>query len=149
MSLLLLCSSLLAQGRWQNSLVRLWTCTDAPWGTGGRSVHSSCPALMAAPLFNGGSRWQGSWIAVSIIAWIHVSTWMHASLQRTANKSVGRLCWMIWWLPQVVPGSLFEICFCKVGIIGALLSHDIVEVVKTDVLETLTYKFEQCWTIFC
>ncbi len=81
MSISLLCSLLLVSWRWQNSLVCLWTCTDASWGARGRSVHSS-PALLAAPLFDGGSRWQGSWIAVSAVAWIHVSTWMQASLQR-------------------------------------------------------------------
>jgi hypothetical protein len=147
MSLLLLCSSLLAQQRWQNSLVCLWTCTDAPWGVQGRSVQSS-PALLAAPFFNGDGRCWGSWISVSVIAWIHVSTWVQASLQRKANKSVGCLCWTIWWLPQVVPGSFFETCFHKVVIGGALLFNDIIAFGKTDVLETLTYKVEQCWTIF-
>jgi hypothetical protein len=74
---------------------------------------------------------------------------MQASLQCKANKSVGHLCWKIWQLPQVVPGSLFETCFCKVGILGALLSDNIVAFGKTIVLETLTYLVEQCWTVFC
>ncbi len=86
--------------------------------------------------------------AVSIVAWIYVSTWMQASLQCKANKLVGCLCWTTWWLPLVVPGSLFETFFCKVIIVGALLSGDFVPFSKTDVLETLTYKVEQCWTVF-
>ncbi len=129
------------------SLVCLWTCTDAPWGLRGRSVCSS-PVLLAAPLFDGGNRCQGSWIAVSVVAWIHVSTWMQASLQCKANKSVGCLCWTIWWLPQVVLGSLFETFFRKVSIIWASLSNNIVAFSKANVLETLTYKVEQCQTIF-
>ena len=52
-------------------------------------------------------------------------------------------------LPQVVPGPLFEICFCKVGIVRALLFDNIVPFGKTEVLETLTHKVEQCWTVFC
>ncbi len=47
-----------------------------------------------------------------------------------------------------VPGSLFETCFCKVGIVEALFSDDIVAFGKTNVLETLTYKVEQCRTVF-
>jgi hypothetical protein len=43
---------------------------------------------------------------------------------------------------------LFETCFCKVIVIGALLSDDFVPFRKTDVLETLTYKVEQWWTAF-
>jgi hypothetical protein len=148
MSLSLLCSSLLVQRRWRNSLVCLWTFTDAPWGAQGRSVCSS-PVLLAAPFFDGGSHCQGCWIAVSNVPWIHVSTWMQASLQHKANKSVGHVCWTIRWLPPVVPGSLFETCFCKVGIIGAPLSDNIVAFGKTGVLETLTYKVELCRTIFC
>ena len=104
--------------------------------------------LLEAPLFNGGNCCQGSWIAVSDIAWIHVSTWMQPSLKCKANESVGRLGWTTWWLPMVVPGSLFETHFCKVGIIGALLSNDFVKFGKTDVLETLICKVEQCRTIF-
>ncbi len=141
-------SSLLAQWRWQNSLVRLWTCTDAPWGTQGRFVWSF-PVLLAAPLFDRGSRCQGSWIAASNVAWIHVSIWMQASLQcKKANKSVGRLRWTPWWLPLVVPGSLFETCFCKVIIVEASLSDKIILFGMTNVLETLTYKVEQWWTVF-
>ncbi len=130
-----------------NSHVCLWTCTDAPWVAQRRSVHSS-PALLAAPLSNGSSRCQGSWIAVSNIAGIHVSTWTQASLQRKANESVGHLRWTPWWLPLLVQGSLFEIYFCKVIIVKALLSDNFVPFGKTDVLETLTYKVEQWWTIF-
>jgi len=48
----------------------------------------------------------------------------------------------------VVPGSLFETCFCKVIIVEALLSGNIVLFSKTNVLETLTYKVEQWWTVF-
>ncbi len=48
----------------------------------------------------------------------------------------------------MVPGSLFETCFCKVIIIEASLSDDFVQFGKTDVLETLTYKVEQWWTVF-
>ncbi len=140
-------SSLLAQWRWQNSLVCLWTCTDAPWGMQGRFV-CSFPALLAALLFNGGSRCQGSWIAASNVAWIHVATWMQASLQCKANESVGHLHWITWWLPQVLPGSLFATCFCKVTIVKASLSDDIILFGKTDLLETLIYKVEQWWTIF-
>ncbi len=125
-----------------NSHVCLWTCTDVPWVAQRRSVCSS-PALLAAPLFDGSSHCWGNWIAVSNIAWIHVSTWMQASLQHKANESVGCLHWTPWWLPLVVPGSLFEICFCKVIIIKALLSEDFVPFGKTNVLETLTYKVEQ------
>jgi hypothetical protein len=44
----------------------------------------------------------------------------------------------------VVPGSPFETCFCKVIIVGALLSENFVPFGKTDVMETLTYKVEQC-----
>jgi hypothetical protein len=73
---------------------------------------------------------------------------MQASLQHKANKSVGRLHWTTWWLPLVVPGSLFETCICKVGIVGALLSNNFVPFGKTNVLETLTNKVEHCWTIF-
>ncbi len=135
-------SSLLAQWRWQNSLVCLWTCTDAPWGTQGRFV-CSFPVLLAAPLFDGVSRCQGSWIAASNIAWIHVAAWMEASLQCKTNESVGHLHWITWWLPQVVPGSLFETCFRKVIIVKASLSNDIIIFGKTNVLETLTYKVEQ------
>jgi hypothetical protein len=108
----------------------------------------SFPALLAAPLFDGGSRCHGSWIAASNVAWIHVATWMQASLQCKANKSVGCLYWTTWWLPLVVLGSLFETCFCNVGIIGALLFDNIVSFGKTDVLETLNYEVEQCRTIF-
>ncbi len=140
-------ASLLAQWRWQNSLVHLWTCTDAPWGTQGRFV-CSFPALLAAPLFDGGSRCQGSWIAASNVAWIHVATWMQVSLQCKANESVGHLRWITWWLSQVVPGSLFETCFRKVTIVEAFLSKDIILFGKIDLLETLTYKVEQWWTIF-
>ena len=128
--------------------VCLWTCTDAPWVAQRRSVCSS-PALMAAPLSNGGSHCQGSWIAVSNVAWIHVSSWMQASLQCKANESVGRLHWTTWWLPLVVLGKLLETFFCKVIIIRALLSNNFVIFGKTDILETLTYKVEPCWTIFC
>ncbi len=53
-----------------------------------------------------------------------------------------------WWLPQVVSGPLSEICFRKVGIVGALLSNNIVPFGKINILETLTHKVEQCWTIF-
>ncbi len=76
-----------------------------------------------------------------------VATWMQASLQCKANESVGHLHWITWWLPQVVPGSLFETCFCKVTIIKALLSANINLFGKTELLETLTYKVEQWWTI--
>ncbi len=121
--------------------------TDAPWVTQRRSICSS-PALLAAPLSNGSGRCWGSWIAVSNVAWIHVSTWMQASLQCKANKSVGLLCWTTWWLPLVVPGSLFETCFCQVIIVEALLSNNIIPFGRTNVLETLTYKVEQWWTVF-
>ncbi len=47
-----------------DSHVCLWTCTDARQVLQRRSVCSS-PALLAAPLSNGGSRCQDSWIAVS------------------------------------------------------------------------------------
>jgi hypothetical protein len=104
--------------------------------------------LLAALLFRGGSRCQDSWIAASSVAWVHVATWIQASLQCKANKSVGRLRWTTWWLPQVVPGSLFDTRFRKVGIIGALLSNNFVPFGKTNVLETLTYKVEQCRTLF-
>ncbi len=53
-----------------------------------------------------------------------------------------------WWLPQVVPGQLFKIYFCKVSIVRALLSNDIVPFDKLNDLETLTNKVEQCWSIF-
>jgi hypothetical protein len=43
---------------------------------------------------------------------------------------------------------LFETCFRKVIIVKALLSDDFVPFGKTDVLETLTYRVEQWWTIF-
>ncbi len=106
------------------------------------------PVLLAAPSSNGGSCCQGSWIAVSNVAWTHVSTWMQASLQCKTNKSVGCLRWTTWWLPLVVLGSLFETHSCKVGIFGALLSDNFVPFGKTNVLETLTYKIEECWTVF-
>ncbi len=48
--------------------------------------------------------------------------------------------WESWWL--------FETCFHKVGIVGALLSDDIIPFGKTDVLETLTYEVEECRTVF-
>ncbi len=132
-----------------NSHVRLWTCTDAPWVAQTRSVCSS-PALLAAPFFDGSSNCWGSWVAMSNVAWIHVSTWMQASLEcKKANKSVGHLHWTPWWLPLVVPGSLFETCFCKAIIVKALLSNDFVWFGKTNILETLTYKVEQWWTVFC
>jgi hypothetical protein len=73
---------------------------------------------------------------------------MQASLQCKANGSVGRLLWITWRLPLVVPGSLFETCFRKVIIVKALPSNDFVPFGKTDVLETLTYKVEQWWTVF-
>ncbi len=130
-----------------NSHVRLWTCTDAPWVAQRRSVCSSF-VLLAAPLSNGSSHCLGSLMAVSNVAWIHVLTWMQASLQRKANESVGCLPWTPWWLPLVVQGSLFETCFCKVTIAKALLSNNFVPFGKTDVLETLTYKVEQWWTVF-
>ncbi len=132
-----------------NSHVCLRTCTDAPWVAQRRSVCSS-PALLAAPLFDGSSCCRGSWIAMSNVAWIHVSTWIQASLQcKKANESVGCLRWTTWWLPLVVLGSLFESCFCKVIIVEALLSDNFVLFGKTNVLETLTYKVEQWWTVFC
>ncbi len=99
-------SSLLAQWRWQNSLVHLWTFTDAPWGTQGKFV-CSFPVLLTAPLFDGGRCCQGSWIAASNVAWIHVATWMQASLQHKANKSVVHLRWKTWRLLWIVLGSLF------------------------------------------
>ncbi len=37
----------------------------------------------------------------------------------------------------------------KVIIVEALLSNNFVQFGKTNVLETLTYKVEQWWTIFC
>ncbi len=46
------------------------------------------------------------------------------------------------------PGFIFETCFCKVIIIKTLLSDDFVLFGKTNVLETLTYKVEQWWTVF-
>ena len=49
---------------------------------------------------------------------------------------------------MVVPGSLFETCFCKIIIIEASLSDNFVPFGKTNVLETLTYKVEQWWTVF-
>jgi hypothetical protein len=74
---------------------------------------------------------------------------MQTSLQSNkANKSVGRLRWMPWWLPLVVPGSLFENCFLKVIVVRALLSDNFVPFGMIDVLETLTYKVEQWWTVF-
>ncbi len=130
-----------------NSHVRLWTCPDAPWVAQRRSICSSS-ALLAAPLSDESSRCQGSWIAVSDIAWIHVSTWMQAYLQCKANESVGCLCWTTWWLPLVVLGSLFETCFHKVIIVKASRSDDFVPFGKTNVLGTLTYKVEQWWTVF-
>ncbi len=130
-----------------NSHICLWTCTDAPWVAQRRSVHSS-PAPLAAPLSGGSSRCWGGWIAVSNVAWIHVSTWMQASLQHKANESVSPLHWTPWWLPLVVPGLLFETCFRKVIIVEALLSKNFVPFSKTNVLETLTYKVEQWWTVF-
>ncbi len=123
-----------------NSHVCLCTCTDAPWVARRRSVCSS-PAVLAASLSDGS-------IAVSDIAWIHVSIWIQVSLQRKANESAGHLCWTTWWLPLVVPGSLFETCFRKVIIVKASLSNNFVSFGKTDILETLTYKVEQWWTVF-
>ncbi len=140
-------SSPLVHWRWQNSHVHLRTCTDAPWVAQRRSVRSS-PALLAAPLSDGGSRCQGSWIAVSIVAWTHLSTWIQASLQRKANESVGHLHWTTWWLPLVVLGSLFKTFFCKVIIVGALLSDNIILFGKTNILESLTYKVGQWWKVF-
>ncbi len=137
----------LVQWRQQNSHVYPWTCTDVPWVVRRRSVCSS-PALLAAPLSNVGSHCQGSCIVVSDVAWINVSTWIEASLQCKANESVDCLCWTIWWLPLVVPGSLFETFFRKVIILGALLSNNFFPFGKMDVLETLTYKVEQCRTVF-
>jgi hypothetical protein len=43
---------------------------------------------------------------------------------------------------------LFETCFCKVIIVKALLSNNFVPFGKTNILETLTYKVEQWWTVF-
>jgi hypothetical protein len=74
---------------------------------------------------------------------------MQASLQCKADESVGHLRWITWSLLQDVPGSLFETCFCKVTIVEALLSNNIILFGKTDLLETLTYKVEQWWTILC
>ena len=71
-----------------------------------------------------------------------------ASLQHKANESVGCLRWTPWWLPLVIPGSPFETCFCEVIIIKALLSDNFVPFGKTDLLETLTYKVEQWWTVW-
>ncbi len=126
----------------------VWTCTDMPWVSKRRPACSS-PALLAAPFFDGNSHCQDSLIAMSNVAWIHVSAWMQASLQCKANRSVGCLLWTTWWLPLVVPGSLFETCFCKVIIVEASLSNNFVSFGKTDILETLTYKVEQWWTVFC
>ncbi len=120
----------------------------SPWVAQRRSVCSS-PALLAAPFFDGSSHCQGSWVAMSHVAWIHVSTWMQASLEcKKANESVGYLGWTPWWLPLVFRGSLVETCFRKVIIVEALLSDDFFWFGKTDVLEALTYKVEQWWTIF-
>ncbi len=60
------------------------------------------------------------------------------------------------WLPTLdnlvtasgSPGLLFESCFRKVIIVEALLSDNIIPFDKTDVLETLTYKVKQWWTVF-
>ncbi len=96
-----------------NSHVCLWTCTDAPWVAQRRSVCSS-PALLAAWLFDGSNHCWGSWIAMSDVAWIHVSTWMQASLEcKKANESVGHLRWTPWWLPLVVPASLLKLAFAR------------------------------------
>ncbi len=73
---------------------------------------------------------------------------MQASLQRKANESVGCLRLTTWSLPLVVLGSLFETCFCKVAILEVSLSGNFVPFGKTNVPETLTYKVEQCRTIF-
>jgi hypothetical protein len=73
---------------------------------------------------------------------------MQASLQCKANKSVGHLRLTPWWLPLVVPDSLFETCIQKVGTVRALLSDNFVPFGKTNVPETLTYKVEQCWNVF-
>ncbi len=108
-----------------SSLILYWctlTCT--------RKMVCSSPVLLAAPLFNWGSRCWGSWIAVSIIAWIHVSTWMQASLQCKANKSVGHLCWTIWQLPQVVSGSLFELAFARLVLLGHPFSTTLFHLVR-------------------
>ncbi len=113
-----------------DSHVCLWTCTDAPQVLKRRSACSS-PALLAAPFFDGISHCQDSWIAMSDVAWIHVSTWMQASLEcMKANESVGHLRWTPWWLPLVVPDSLFETCFCKVIIVEALLSNNLFYLVR-------------------
>ncbi len=131
-------------GKQSCSSLNLYWCTLSCT----RKICLLFSCVLAAPLSDGSSRCWGSWIAVSGIAWIHVSTWMQASLQHKANKSVGCLYWTPWWLPLVLPGSLFETCFCKVIIVGASLSDNIVAFGKTNVLETLTYKVEQCRTVF-
>ncbi len=56
------------------------------------SCHYCYYVLLSAPLFNGCNCCQGSWMAVSDAAWIHVSVWMQACLQHKANKTAGCLC---------------------------------------------------------
>ncbi len=105
---------------------------------------------VGSSMSDGSSHCQGSWIAMSNVEWIHVSTWMQDFFEcKKANESVGCLRWTPWWLPLLVLGSLFETCFRKVIIVEALLSDNFVQFCKTNVLETLTYKVEQWWTIFC
>ncbi len=100
-----------------------------------RKIFCSSPALLAAPLFDWGGRCQGHQIAASDATWIHVSSWMQASLQCKAKELVGCLHWTTWWLPQVVLGSLLETCLCKVGIVKAPLSDDIIPFGKTNDLK--------------
>jgi hypothetical protein len=43
---------------------------------------------------------------------------------------------------------LFETCFRKIIIVEASLSDNIILFGKTNLLETLTYKVEEWWTVF-
>ncbi len=73
-----------------DSHVLLWTCTDARQVLQRRSF-CSFPALLAVPLSNGGSCCRGSWIAMSNVAWIHVSIWMQGLFEMQKGQ---RISWL-------------------------------------------------------
>jgi hypothetical protein len=49
---------------------------------------------------------------------------------------------------EVVPNALVKVFLHEVCIVGASFTHNIGPLLDTNILETLAYQAEQCWTIF-
>jgi hypothetical protein len=49
---------------------------------------------------------------------------------------------------KVIPDALIEVFLHQVHLVRALLAHNVGPLGETNVLKTLAYQAEQCWTIF-